>query len=156
MVSIFFIYIIHHVALVIGLASSLVVDLFLVIVEKYKRIRSLEKSITNRVLSFSFISAAVVFLIELLHIFALLVTDTGNIYETATYVRSILSTALAALLVITITTQKYYHMKTLYRYQEEHHHLSDSFVKHHPEIRNTAILSLVLWISLYMCYVLMG
>lgn len=156
MISIFFIYIIHHVALVIGLACSLVVDLFMVIVEKYKRIRSLEKGIVERVLSFSFLSALIVFFIEIGHMFLLFVTDVGGVYGSIVYIQNTITTSLSALLVFAVATQKYYHIKTLIRYQEEHHHLSDSFVKHHKEIRNTAIFSLILWISLYMCYVLMG
>jgi hypothetical protein len=144
------------VALVVGLACSLVVDLFMIIVEKYKRIRSLEKGIVSRVLSFSFLSALIVFGIEIGHMFLLFVTDPGGAYDSMIYVRNVISTAISATLVFTIATQKYYHIKTLYRYQEEHHHLSDSFVKHHTEIRNTAIFTLILWISLYICYVLLG
>lgn len=154
MISLFFIYIIHHVALVFGLASSLVIDIFMIIVEKYKKIRALEKSIVNRVLSFAFISSTLVFLIELAHLFLLFFTDTGDIYDTHTYIRNFVTTGLSGLLVFCIAVQKYYHIKTLYRYQEQHSHLSDSFVKHHKEIRNTAVLCLLLWISLYMCYVL--
>ncbi len=156
MTSLFFVYIIHHVALVIGLASSIVVDLFLIIVEKYRRIRSLEKSIVQRMLSYSFICAIAVFGIELAHMFLLLLTDNGGVYDSVTYVKNTASTIVALVLVFTVATQKYYHIKTLARYQEQHHHLSDSFIKHHTEIRNTAVLTLLLWISLYMCYVLMN
>ncbi|MEN9604917.1 MAG: hypothetical protein RJB39_602 [Candidatus Parcubacteria bacterium] len=156
MTSLFFVYIIHHVALVLGLATSIVVDLFLIIVEKYKRVRSLEKGILHRMLSYSFICALIVFGIEIAHMFLLLMTDVGGVYDTAVYFQNTLSTLLAAILICAIATQKYYHIKTLTRYQEQHHHLSDSFVKHHTEIRNTAILSLLLWISLYICYVLMN
>ncbi len=155
MTSLFFVYIVHHVALVIGLASSIVVDLFLILVEKYKRIRSLEKGIVNRMLSYSFLCALIVFGIEIIHMFLLLLTDNGQAYDTSIYARNALSTVLSAVLVFAIATQKYYHIKTLTRYQEQHHHLSDSFIKHHTEIRNTAILTLLLWISLYICYVLM-
>lgn len=156
MTSLFFVYIIHHVALVLGLATSLVVDLFLIIVEKYKRIRSLEKGIIQRMLSYSFISAIIVFVIELGHMFLLLLTDDGTAYSTAIYVKNTVSTIISLTLIFTIAVQKYYHIKTLTRYQEQHHHLSDSFVKHHTEIRNTAILTLLLWISLYICYVLLN
>ncbi len=154
MISLFFVYIIHHVALVFGLASSLVIDIFMIVVEKYKKIRALEKGIVNRVLSFAFISAILVFLIEIAHLFLIFITDVGGVYETQVYVRNMITTTLSGLLVFSIATQKYYHIKTLYRYQEQHHHLSDSFIKHHKEILNTAVLCLLLWISLYMCYVL--
>jgi hypothetical protein len=156
MTSLFFVYIIHHVALVLGLATSLVVDVFLIIVEKYKRIRSLEKGIIQRMLSYSFISAIIVFVIELGHMFLLLLTDDGTAYSTAIYVKNTVSTLISLTLIFTVAVQKYYHIKTLTRYQEQHHHLSDSFVKHHTEIRNTAILTLLLWISLYICYVLLN
>lgn len=156
MASLFFIYIVHHVALVVGLATSIIVDLFLIVVEKYKRIRSLEKNIIQRMLSYSFICAIIVFVIELGHMFLLLLTDNGQAYTTAIYAKNTASTLVAAVLIFVIATQKYYHIKTLTRYQEQHHHLSDSFIKHHTEIRNTAILTLLLWISLYMCYVLMN
>lgn len=155
MTSLFFIYIVHHIALVLGLATSIVVDLFLIIVEKYRRIRSLEKNIIQRMLSYSFISAILVFIIELGHMFLLLLTDNGQVYTTAIYAKNTASTLVAGLLIFVIATQKYYHIKTLTRYQEQHHHLSDSFIKHHSEIRNTAILTLALWISLYLCYVIM-
>jgi hypothetical protein len=156
MASLFFMYVIHHVALVVGLACSLVIDLFMIIVEKYKKIRSLEKGIVNRVLSFSFLSALIVFLTELVHMFLLFFTDTGGVYDSWTYIRNTITTSISGLLVFCIATQKYYQIKTLYRYQEQHQHLSDSFIKHHVEIRNTAILCLLLWISLYMCYVLLN
>lgn len=154
MTSLLFVYIIHHVAMVIGLATSLVVDLFLIVVEKYKRIRSLEKNIMQRMLSYSFIAALIVFIIEVAHLFLLILTDNGTAYDTGVYVKNVATTLVSGALIFAIATQKYYHIKTLARYQEQHHHLSDSFVKHHTEIRNTAILTLLLWISLYMCYVL--
>lgn len=153
MTSLFFVYVIHHVALVLGLATSLVVDIFLIVVEKYRRIRSLEKSIIQRMLSYSLICAFAVFAIELAHMFLLLVTDTGDIYTTSVYAKNTYSTVVSGILTFALATQKYYHIKTLARYQEQHHHLSDSFLKHHTEIRNTAIVSLLLWISLYICYV---
>lgn len=153
MISIFMIYVIHHIALAIGLACSLVVDIFIIIVEKMKRIRSIEKRIVNRVLSFSLISALIVFLIEISHLFLLLVTDTGNFYTTDTYAFSTITTVISATLVFCIATQKYYQLKTLYRYQEQHEHLSESFIKHHKELAVTAFICLTLWIGLYICYV---
>lgn len=153
MISIFMIYVIHHIALAIGLACSLVIDVFIIIVEKMKRIRAIEKGIVNRVLSFSFISAVFIFLIEIGHFFLLLITDTGGIYAQNIYIFSAVTTLLSATLVFCIATQKYYQLKMLYRYQEKHQHLSDSFIKHHPELSTTALLCLILWIALYICYV---
>ncbi len=156
MISIFMIYVIHHIALAIGLACSLVVDVFIIIVEKMKRIRSVEKGIVNRVLSFSFISALIVFLIEVSHLFLLVLTDDGSAYSHGTYIFNTITTLLSAILLFCIATQKYYQLKALYRYQEKHQHLSESFIKHHRELGFTATLCLVLWIALYICYVVMA
>lgn len=153
MLSIFTIYVIHHVALAIGLACSLVIDLFIIVVQKMKRIRSIEKKIVNRVLSFSFISAFIVFSIEISHLFLLLLTDTGTVYTKEVYTFNAITTLISSVLLFTVATQKYYQIKILYRYQEQHHHLSDSFVKHHKELGFTSVLSLILWIALYICYV---
>lgn len=153
MITVFMIYVIHHIALAVGLACSLVVDLFIIVVEKMKKIRSIEKGIVNRVLSFSFISALIVFLIEIGHLFLLLLTDDGNSYSSSVYAFSGVTTLISATLLFCIATQKYYQLKILYRFQQEHHHLSDSFVKHHKELGFTALLCLILWIALYICYV---
>lgn len=153
MISIYMIYVIHHIALAVGLACSLVVDVFIIIVEKMKRIRSIEKGIVNRVLSFSFICALFVFLIEIAHLFLLLLTDVGGSYSYGTYAFATTTTLISATLLFCVATQKYYQLKVLYRFQEKHQHLSDSFIKHHKELGFTAGLCLILWIGLYICYV---
>ncbi|MBC7981829.1 hypothetical protein H7X65_02015, partial [Candidatus Parcubacteria bacterium] len=55
--SLIFLYIIHHIVLCLGLASSIVIDIFIILVEKTKKIRGIEKNIMERVMSYSFISS---------------------------------------------------------------------------------------------------
>jgi len=142
----------HQIALAIGLASSLVADIFILIVEKTKHIRGVEKNILNRVLSYSFISACIVFFFQLIYLFFIIITN--NIIQYSGFIQgfSIITTTISAALLFCIATQKYYQIKLLYRYQEKHQHLSNTFIEHHKELRYTALLSVLLWIALYMCY----
>lgn len=155
MLSLFILYLFHQIALAIGLASSLVADIFIVLVEKTKRIRGIEKKIINRVLSYSFISSLIVFLIQIGYVFFLILTDNINTYSQFIYGFSALTTIISACLLFTVATQKYYQIKILYRYQEKHEHLSNSFIDHHKELKYTALLSVILWIALYICYIVM-
>ncbi len=152
MISIFTLYLMHQIALAIGLASSLVADIFIMVVEKTKHIRGVEKNILNRVLSYSFISICIVFFFQLIHLFSILITNNIIQYSSFTQGFSIITTTLSAILLFCIATQKYYQIKILYRYQEKHQHLSNTFIEHHKELRYTALLSVVLWIALYICY----
>lgn len=154
MISIFTLYLTHQIAIAIGLASSLIADVFIILVEKTKHIRGVEKKIIDRVLSYSFISASIVFLIQMGYVFFITLTDIDVVYSTQIYVFSTVTTIISAILLFLVTTQKYYQIKLLYRYQEKHEHLSNSFVEHHKELRYTALLSVILWIALYMCYVM--
>jgi hypothetical protein len=154
MTSIFILYLAHQIALAIGLASSLIADIFIILVEKTKRIRGIEKKIIDRVLSYSFISSVIIFLIQISYVFFITLTDTGVEYSTFIYTFSTLTTVISAVLLFTVATQKYYQIKILYRYQEKHEHLSNTFIEHHKELRYTALLSVILWIALYICYVM--
>jgi hypothetical protein len=154
MTSIFILYLAHQIALAIGLASSLIVDIFIIIVEKTKHIRGIEKKVIDRVLSYSFISSLIIFLIQMSYIFFIVLTDTSQEYSSFIYIFSTLTTLISATLLFTVATQKYYQIKILYRYQEKHEHLSNSFIEHHKELRYTALLSVILWIALYICYVM--
>lgn len=153
MATLFLFYIIHQIALAIGLASSLVIDVFIIIVEKTKVIRSVEKNIINRVLSYSFISALIIFLIQISYVFLLVLTENNINHDANLTGFASITTIISACLLLCIATQKYYQVKILYRYQEKHEHLSTSFITHHKELRTTAILSVILWIALYICYV---
>lgn len=152
--TLFILYLTHQIALAIGLASSLVVDIFIIIVEKTKKIRHIEKNIVDRVLSYSFISSAIVFLIQLGYMFYLILTDLKLQHSAGLFAFGTITTVISACLLICVATQKYYQIKTLYRYQEKHEHLSTSFIQHHKEVRYTALLSVLLWIALYICYVM--
>ena len=154
MLTLFILYLFHQIALAIGLASSLIADVFIIIVEKTKHIRGIEKKVINRVLSYSFISSLIIFLIQIGYVFFLIMTDNVNTYNSFMYGFGALTTIISACLLFTVTTQKYYQIKILYRYQEKHEHLSNTFVEHHKELRYTALLSVILWIALYMCYVM--
>jgi hypothetical protein len=154
MTSIFILYLAHQIALAIGLASSLIADIFIIIVEKTKHIRGIEKKIIDRVLSYSFISSLIIFVIQMGYVFFITLTDAAMEYSTFVYTFSTLTTILSAVLLFVVTSQKYYQIKILYRYQEKHEHLSNSFIEHHKELRYTALLSVTLWIALYICYVM--
>mgnify|MGYP000196188473 CR=1 FL=1 len=152
MLTLFTLYLSHQIALAIGLASSLIADVFLIVVEKTKHIRGIEKRIINRVLSYSFISALLIFLIQVAYMYYLLLTEETALYQSSVYSFGILTTLISACLLFTVASQKYYQIEILYRYQEKHQHLSNSFVTHHKELRYTALLSVILWIALYICY----
>lgn len=147
-------YLMHQIALAIGLASSLIADIFIIIAEKTKHIRGIEKKIINRVLSYSFLSALIIFFIQIGYVFFIILTDMTVEYTSFIYAFSTITTIISAILVFTVTTQKYYQIKILYRYQEKHEHLSNSFIEHHKELKYTALLSVILWIALYICYVM--
>jgi hypothetical protein len=152
MASIFTIYLIHQIALTIGLSSSLIADIFIIIVEKTKHIRGIEKKTLDRVLSYSFISSVIVFIVQIVYLFFIIVTDPVASYSSFIQGFSIVTAVISACLLCTAASQKYYQIKMLYRYQEKHQHLSNTFIEHHQELRYTAILSVTLWIALYICY----
>ncbi len=150
--TIFLLYILHHIILSLGLASSIIIDIFIIIVEKTKKIRGIEKNMMNRVLSYSFIFSLFIFLIQLAYFFY--IYSNQYEYTLKIYLFSAITFLLSCILVFTTATQKYYQFKILNRYQEQHHHLSDSFVNHHKEFRNTSVINLILWLALYMTYIL--
>lgn len=156
MTTLFILYLIHQISLTIGLASSLIVDIFIIIVEKTKRIRSIEKKIVDRVLSYSFISSLIVFVLQLSYVFFLILTDNTLHHGAGRFAFAAFTTIISTCLLLCVATQKYYQIKTLYRYQETHAHLSNTFIGHHKELRNTALLSVLLWIALYICYVILS
>lgn len=155
MTTLFIIYLIHQIALAIGLASSLIADIFIIIVEKTKKIRGIEKKILDRVLSYSFLSAAIVFIVQIAYIFFLLLTDAQLNHGAGKFAFGTITGVISTCLLLCVASQKYYQIKILYRYQENHEHLSTTFINHHKELRNTAILSVLLWIALYICYVIL-
>ncbi len=150
--SIAFLYILHNIVLSFGLASSIVIDIFIIIVEKTKQIRGIEKKIMNRVMSYSFISSLFIFLIQLVY-FSFIVLNK-NQFSFSVYMFAIITSLISVLLVFCTATQKYYQFKILERYQEKYHHLSDSFIKHHKEFRQTSIIIFTLWLALYISYIL--
>lgn len=150
--SIIFLYIVHHIVLSLGLASSIVIDIFIIIVEKTKKIRGIEKKIMNRVMSYSFLSSLFVFLIQLIYLaYVYLSLDS---FSLKMYLFAIITFLLSSLLLFCAATQKYYQFKILERYQEQHHHLSDSFIHHHKEFKQTSVIIFVLWLALYIAYIL--
>ncbi|MES2623072.1 MAG: hypothetical protein V4576_01535 [Patescibacteria group bacterium] len=151
---IFILYVLHQISLAVGLACSLIVDVFIVLVEKSKHIRHTEKNILNRTLSYSFICALIVFFIQMGYIFFLILTDMSSNYPAKLYGFAALTTLISTCLLFCVASQKYYQVKVLFRYQEKHQHLSNSFITHHKELSYTAILSVILWIALYICYVI--
>lgn len=155
MTTLFIIYLIHQIALAIGLASSLIADIFIIIVEKTKKIRGVEKNILDRVLSYSFLSATIVFIIQLAYVFFLILTDAQFDHTAGKFAFGTITGIISTCLLLCVATQKYYQIKMLYRYQETHEHLSTSFINHHKELRYTALLSVLLWIALYICYVIL-
>ena len=150
--TIFLIYIIHHIVLSLGLASSLVIDIFIIVVEKTKKMRGIEKKIMNRTLSYSFLFSVFIFLIQLSFFFFIFLD--AYIYDLKTYMFTIFTFAISSILLFCTTTQKYYQFKILERYQEQHHHLSDSFIKHHREFKYTSVIIFTLWLALYIAYIL--
>ncbi len=152
MTTILFIYIIHHIVLALGLATSLIIDIFIIIVEKTKKIRGIEKNIMSRSLSYSFIFSLFIFLIQAVYFF--FVYSTFIPFTMRTYTFSAITFLLSAVLLFSTATQKYYQFKILQRYQEQHHHLSDSFINHHKEFKQTSVIILILWLALYIAYIL--
>lgn len=150
--SLTFLYILHNIILSLGLASSIVIDIFIIIVEKTRRIRGIEKKIIGRVMSYSFISSLFLFLIQLLY-FGFIIFNK-NQFSLGVYMFAIITTIISALLVFCTAVQKYYQFKILERYQEKYHHLSESFVIHHKEFRQTSIIIFTLWLALYISYIL--
>lgn len=150
--SLIFLYIIHHIVLCLGLASSIVIDIFIILVEKTKKIRGIEKNIMERVMSYSFISSLFIFIIQCMYL--------GYIYfslddfSTRIYLFSIITFLISAVLLFCTATQKYYHFKILERNQEKYHHLSDSFIHHHKEFRQTSVIIFILWLALYIAFIL--
>lgn len=150
--SIIFIYILHHIILSLGLASSLIIDIFIIIVEKTKQIRGIEKNIISRVMSYSFISSLFLFLIQLAYVCFIFLNQAEFSFKV--YMFSIITFLLSAILVFCTATQKYYQFKILIRHQEQYHHLSDSFIHHHKEFKQTSVIIFTLWLALYIAYIL--
>lgn len=150
--TILFMYIIHHVVLALGLATSLIIDIFIIIVEKTKKIRGIEKNIMKRALSYSFIFSLFIFLIQLIYFFFVYITYIN--FSMRTYLFSAFTLLVSTALLFATATQKYYQFKILQRYQEQHQHLSDSFITHHKEFKQTSVIILILWLALYIAYIL--
>lgn len=150
--SIIFLYIVHQIVLCLGLASSLTIDIFIIIVEKTKQIRGIEKKIMNRIMSYSFLFSVFVFITQLIYLSIVYLNQ--NEFNLKTYVFSVTTFFISAILLFCTATQKYYQFKILERYQEQHSHLSDSFIKHHKELKYTSIITLILWLVLYISYLL--
>jgi hypothetical protein len=150
--SIIFLYIVHHIVLCLGLASSLTIDVFIIIVEKTKQIRGIEKNIMNRIMSYSFIFSFFIFLMQLIYLCLIFLNQTE--FSVKVYIFYAITFFISAILLFCTATQKYYQFKILERYQEKHNHLSDSFIKHHKEFKRTSIIILILWLTLYITYIL--
>ncbi|MBC7981658.1 hypothetical protein H7X65_01125 [Candidatus Parcubacteria bacterium] len=150
--SLIFLYIIHHIVLCLGLASSIVIDIFIIMVEKTKKIRGVEKNIMERVMSYSFISSLFIFIIQLMYlgyIYFSIDQFSGKIY-----LFTVITFLLSAVLLFCTATQKYYQFKILERNQGKYHHLSDSFIHHHREFKQTSVIIFVLWLALYIAFIL--
>jgi len=150
--SIIFLYILHHIILSLGLASSLIIDIFIIVVEKTKQIRGIERKIMSRIMSYSFISSLFVFIIQLTYVSFIFLNQTE--FSFRVYLFSIITFLLSALLVFCTATQKYYQFKILERHQDQYHHLSDSFIHHHKEFKQTSVIIFILWLALYIAYIL--
>lgn len=150
--SIIFLYIVHHVILALGLASSIVIDIFIIIVEKTKKIRGVEKKIMGRIMSYSFTLSFFIFLMQLIYVSYVLLNQTE--FSFRIYLFSIITFLLSSILVFCTATQKYYQFKILERHQEQYHHLSDSFINHHKEFKQTSVIIFTLWLALYIAYIL--
>jgi membrane-bound metal-dependent hydrolase YbcI (DUF457 family) len=150
--SIIFLYIVHHIILSLGLASSLIIDIFIIVVEKTKKIRGIEKKIMSRIMSYSFISSLFVFLLQFLYVYYIFLNQ--NEFSFKIYLFSIITLLLSVVLVFCTATQKYYQFKILQRHQEQYHHLSDSFIHHHKEFKQTSVIIFTLWLALYIAYIL--
>lgn len=150
--SITLLYIVHHIILSLGLASSIVIDIFIIIVEKTKKIRGIEKNIMERIMSYSFLSSLFIFIIQSIYFIYIYL----NTYEFSTkiYLFSLITFFISAILLFCTSVQKYYHFKILKRYQEKYHHLSDSFILHHKEFKQTSVIIFSLWLALYISYIL--
>lgn len=145
-------YIFHHVVLCLGVASSLIIDVFIIIVEKTRKIKGFEKKIMERIMSFSFLFSMFIFLSQLAFVFFIFMNQTE--FTTRTYLFAVITFCISSILVFCTATQKYYQFKILERYQEQHNHLSDSFIKHHSEFKQTSVINFVLWLALYIAYLL--
>jgi small-conductance mechanosensitive channel len=150
--SLIFLYIVHHIIFCLGLASSIVIDIFIILVEKTKKIRGVEKNIMERVMSYSFLSSLFVFILQLMYV--VYIYFSLDQFSTTIYIFTVITFLMSAVLLFCTTTQKYYQFKILERNQEKYHHLSDSFIHHHKEFRRTSIITLVLWLALYIAFIL--
>ena len=150
--SLIFLYIIHHIVLCLGLASSIVIDIFIIIVEKTKKIRGVEKNIMERVMSYSFLSSLFIFIIQFMYLAYIYFSIEE--FSTTIYVFSVITFCMSAVLLFCTATQKYYQFKILKRNQEMHHHLSDSFISHHKEFKQTSVIIFILWLALYIAFIL--
>ncbi len=147
-----FLYIVHNIVLCFGLASSIIIDIFIIIVEKTRKLRGIEKNIMERIMSYSFISSLFIFMTQLAYLFFIYINQYE--YSSKIYLFSVITFIISSILLFCTATQKYYHFKILKRYQENYHHLSDSFIKHHPEFKKTSIIIFILWLALYISYIL--
>lgn len=153
MLAIYIYVIVHHILLSVGLASSIVIDIFIIMVEKTKKIRGIERNIMSRVMSYSFITSLFVFGIQLLYFLAVYMNQT--LFTLSAYFFAAFAFLISSLLVFCTATQKYYQFKILERYQEQHAHLSDSFIQHHKEFKRTSVVIFILWLILYLLYVIL-
>lgn len=147
-----FLYIVHNIVLCFGLASSIVIDIFIIIVEKTRKLRGIEKNIMERIMSYSFISSLFIFMTQSAYLFFIYINQYQ--YSFKIYLFSIIAFIISAILLFCTATQKYYQFKILKRYQENYHHLSDSFINHHPEFKTTSIIIFILWLALYISHIL--
>jgi magnesium-transporting ATPase (P-type) len=129
-----------------------VIDIFIIVVEKTKKIRGVEKKIMGRIMSYSFTLSIFIFLMQLIYVSYILLNQTEFSFKV--YLFSIITFLISSLLVFCTATQKYYQFKILERYQEQHHHLSDSFINHHKEFKQTSVIIFTLWLALYIAYIL--
>ncbi|MBC7766929.1 hypothetical protein H7Y21_02975 [Arenimonas sp.] len=150
--SLIFLYIVHHIVLCLGLASSIVIDIFIIMVEKTKRIRGIEKNIMERVMSYSFISSLFIFFLQLMYL--AYIYFSLDEFSTKIYLFTSITFLLSAVLLFCTATQKYYQFKILERNQEKYNHLSDSFIHHHREFKQTSVIILILWLALYIAFIL--
>ncbi len=142
----------HHIVLSLGLATSIVIDIFIIMVEKTKKIRGIEKRIMNRTLSYSFIFSLFIFLTQFMYVAYIFLNQ--NEFTFNVYMFSVITFLISSVLVFCTAIQKYYQFKILERHQEQYHHLSDSFIYHHKELKQTSVITLILWLALYIAYIL--
>jgi len=143
-------FVINKIVLAFGLASSVVVDVFLIFTKKTHKITGFEKKIINRTLSYSFLFSIILLFCQFYFLkLAYIKTD-----DFKTLLFFTITTIITIILVTLTSAQKYYQINILYRQQEKYHNLSDSFLKHHKELGITAVLTLSMWIILYLCFVM--